>query len=286
MTHTILITGTSSGLGRASVRLFSARGWNVIATMRTPEAETELDRLPNTLVTRLDVQDQASAHAAVEAGLAAFGRIDVLMNNAGYGAYGPLEATPLAAARRQFDVNVLGLLATTQAVLPHFRQKRAGTILNVSSVGGRVAFPLGTLYHASKYAVEGFSEALHYELAPLGIRVKILEPGGMRTDFGGRSLEFSNDPGLVEYQPLVESVLGVLGPMMEQGSTPEAIAEAVFDAVTDDLDRLRYETGPDAVELLAARRDSDDDTFLADVRALFEVATTPSPPTQAAGVRS
>ena len=131
MTKTVLTTGTSSGLGRATAKLFQAKGWNVIATMRSPEQEAELTQLESTLVTRLDVQDPASIQSAVQAGLAAFGRIDALVNNAGYGAYGPLEATPMEKIRRQFDVNVLGLLATTQALRPHFRANRSGVIIQL-----------------------------------------------------------------------------------------------------------------------------------------------------------
>jgi NAD(P)-dependent dehydrogenase (short-subunit alcohol dehydrogenase family) len=267
MNSTVLITGTSSGLGRATAKLFHARGWNVVATMRTPSLETELTQLDRMLVTHLDVQDTASIQAAVAAGLARFGRLDALVNNAGYGAYGPLEVTPLEKIRRQFDVNVVGLLSTTQALLPHFRAQRSGTIVNISSVGGRLAFPLGTLYHGTKFAVEGLSESLHYELAPLGIRVKIVEPGGINTDFGGRSLDFSNDPALPEYQALVQAVVGALGPMMADGSSAEKIAEAVYAATTDDTDQLRYEAGADAGPLLAARRAADDATFFAGLKA-------------------
>ncbi len=236
--------------------------------MRAPDRETEFTRLDRMLVTRLDVQDTASIQPAVDAGLAAFGRIDALVNNAGYGAYGPLEATPLEKIRRQFDVNVLGLLATTQALLPHFRANRSGTIVNISSIGGRITFPLGTLYHGTKFAVEGLSEALHYELAPLGVRVKIIEPGGIRTDFGGRSLDFSNDETLTEYQPLVQGVINTLAPMMAQGgSTPELIAGIVYAATTDGTDQLRYEAGADAARFLANRRAADDATFFAGMRA-------------------
>ena len=270
MNKTILITGTSSGLGRSTAKLFQAKGWNVIATMRNPEKESELTQLDHILVTRLDVQDPQSIQSAVAAGLARFGRIDALVNNAGYGAYGPLEATPPEKIRRQFDVNVLGLLATTQALLPHFRANRSGTIVNISSVGGRITFPLGTLYHATKFAVEGLSEALHYELAAFGVRVKVIEPGGIKTDFSGRSFDFNNDPNLTEYQPLVQSVIGVLGPMMEQnGSSPETIAEVVYAATTDGTDRLRYEAGADAEHILADRRSKDDATFFAGMKSLF-----------------
>jgi NAD(P)-dependent dehydrogenase (short-subunit alcohol dehydrogenase family) len=270
MPQTILITGSSTGLGRATAKLFHARGWNVVATMRTPDNEFELADLDNVLVTRLDVTDPGSIAAAVDAGLTRFGRIDAVVNNAGYGAYGPLEATTTEKIRRQFDVNVLGLLDTTKALLPHFRANRGGTVVNVSSMGGRLTFPLGTLYHGTKFAVEGLSESLHYELAPFGVRVKIIEPGRIRTDFDGRSFDFSNDPALTEYQPLVDVILNGLGSSTAaQISEPEQIAEIVYDAVTDGTATLRYVAGADAVELLAARRKADDDTFLAGMRAQF-----------------
>ena len=269
MNRSILITGASSGIGKASARYFQARGWNVIATMRNPEQETELNRIERVLVTRLDVQDVASIDTALAAGLARFGTVDVLLNNAGYGAYGPLEATPLTKIRRQFEVNVIGLLATTQALVPHFRARRQGTIINISSIGGKITFPLGTLYHGSKFAVEGLSEALHYELAPLGVRVKLVEPGMVKTDFAGRSFDFSHDPALTDYQPVVQSLLAALGPMAEAASLPESVAEVIYQAATDDTARLRYEAGDDAGQLLAARRASDDETFLAGIKAQF-----------------
>lgn len=269
MTNTVLITGASSGLGRATAVHFQQQGWNVIATMRDPGDASDLSRLDRVLVARLDVLDTSSISEAVEAGLSRFGRIDTLVNNAGYGAYGPLEAMPAEKIRRQFEVNVFGPLATTQALLPHFRENRSGTIVNVSSVGGRLAFPLGTLYHGSKFAVEGLSEALQYELAAFGVRVKIVEPGGMKTDFGGRSLDFSNDTTLAEYQPLVTTVLDVMGPMMASGSEPERIAEIVYSAATDSADQLRYEAGADAIDMLAQRHATNDATFFAGMKAQF-----------------
>ena len=190
---TILITGASSGIGKATVKFFSANDWNVIATMRQPEKEKELSTLKNVLVTRLDVTDRESIELAISCGIEKFGAIDVLLNNAGYGAYGPLEAFSEERVQRQFDTNVLGLIATTQAVLPHMRSKRMGTIVNISSIGGKMTFPLGALYHGSKFAVEGISEALHFELEAIGIKVKIVEPGMINTDFGGRSFDFAND---------------------------------------------------------------------------------------------
>ena len=183
MSQTIFVTGASSGIGKATAVHFTERGWNVVTTMRKPSDGAELATRSNVLVTQLDLLDPATIRAAVDAATERFGAIDVLLNNAGYGAYGPLEATSMDVIRRQFEVNVFGLIETIKAVLPGMRARRRGTIVNIASAGGRVTYPFGTLYHGSKWAVEGLSEALHYELAALGIGVKIIEPGGVRTDF-------------------------------------------------------------------------------------------------------
>ena len=267
MSKTVLITGSSSGIGRATARLFQNKGWNVVATMRNPTAETELSGHPNTLVTRLDVQDWDSIDTAIAAGSARFGGIDVLVNNAGYGAYGPLEATPLARIRNQFEVNVIGVLATTRAILPHFRARHSGVVVNLSSMGGKITFPLGSLYHGSKFAVEGLSEALQYELAAIGVRVKIIEPGAIKTDFAGRSFDFNNDPAMAEYQPVVQAVFAALGPMAENAAPADIVAEAIFGAATDESPQLRHVVGQDAAHLLAARAAADDQTFMAGMRA-------------------
>ncbi len=262
MSQTILITGTSSGIGKETAKFFQAKGWNVIATMRTPDKEEELSQLDNILVTRLDVTDSNSIKTAVAKGIEKFGRIDVLLNNAGYGAYGPLEAFPMENIRRQFDTNVIGLLETTKAVLPHFRANKAGTIVNISSIGGQMTFPLGTLYHGTKFAVEGLSEALHYELEPLGVRVKIVEPGMIRTDFGGRSFDFVNDETLEEYQGIVQKLFTHWGGVGEHASEPSVVAEVIWTAVTDGTSTLRYRAGNDAVALLDNRKALDDERFI------------------------
>ena len=269
MQRTILITGTSSGIGRATALRFQAEGWNVVATQRHPEQERHLNQLERVRVTRLDVEDLSSIPTAVEVALSQFGQIDVLLNNAGYGAYGPLEATPIDHIRRQFDVNVLGLLATTQAVLSHFRARRQGLIMNVSSIGGRFSFPLGSLYHGSKFAVEGLSEALHYELLPLGVRVKLIEPGMVKTEFAGRSLDFCNDPQMSEYQPLVQQFMATLGALAENAAAPEMVAECIWRAANDGRDQLRYEAGDDAAHWLSQRRQQDDTTFIGTMRGQF-----------------
>ena len=276
MTRTILITGASSGIGRTTAKLFAERGWNVVATMRKPEAESELSQLDNVLVTRLDITDRDSILMAVAAGIERFGRIDALLNNAGDGAYGVLEATSEEKVERQFDTNVIGLIDTTKAVLPHFRANGAGTIVNISSIGGKMTFPLGSLYHGTKFAVEGFSEALSYELEPLGIRVKIVEPGGVDTDFGGRSFDFTNDEALAEYQPLVQTLMAALAAGVPL-SPPSLIADVIWTAVTDGSDQLRYEAGPDAVQLMAQRKAADDATFIGGIKAQYGLAPASEP---------
>ncbi len=270
MTQTVLVTGSSSGIGKATARRFQSAGWNVIATMRSPDAATELAALDRVLVVRLDVTDAASIKAAVAAGIDRFGRIDALVNNAGYGAYGPLEAFDMAGIRRQFDTNVIGLLEVTKAVLPGLRAQGSGTIVNISSIGGRIAFPLGALYHGTKFAVEGLSEALHYELAAVGVRVKIIEPGLVATDFGGRSFDFR--PGdIPAYRPLVEGQSAGFGTIAaEHGvSSPAEVAEVVYQAVTDGTTTLRYTAGADAAALLAERTSSDDETFIGSIQTRF-----------------
>ncbi|MEM9292723.1 MAG: SDR family oxidoreductase [Acidobacteriota bacterium] len=269
MSQTILITGASSGIGRATAKWFQQEGWNVVATMRSPEREEELQQLENVLVTRLDVQDAESITAAVQEGLERFGQLDVLLNNAGYGAYGLLEATPVEKIRRQFDVNVIGLLETTQAILPHFRRQGSGTVINISSIGGKMTFPLGTLYHGSKFAVEGLSEALSFELAAIGVRVKIVEPGMIATDFGGRSFDLSLDESLTEYQEVVSKLLAGFENVGDNASPPELVAEVIYRAATDGTDQLRYTAGPDAKQIIAHRKQADDATFLAGIREQF-----------------
>ena len=266
MSGTALITGASSGIGKATARLFQSKGWSVIATMRSPDAETDLKTLDRVLVTRLDVTDPASIDAAVSEGIAKFGRIDVLVNNAGYGAYGPLEVFSMDQIRRQFDTNVIGLLAVTKAVLPHFRARRSGTIVNISSIGGKITFPLGTLYHGTKFAVEGLSESLHYELEPIGVKMKIVQPGAIKTDFGGRSFDFANDESIQEYQGTVAAILEAVETMFEDAAEAEVAAEVIWNAATDGTDTLRYTAGEDAREYIASRTALDDEAFIAGMK--------------------
>lgn len=270
MTGTVLITGCSTGFGAAIARLFQARGWNVVATMRTPDSGAALAALDNVLVTRLDVQDPASIEAAVAGAVARFGRIDVLVNNAGFGLFGIFEATPRAKILEQFEVNLFGLMEVTRAVLPHFRANRAGVVVNISSGAGVFTLPMISLYCASKFALEGFSESLSYELSGLGIAVKIVEPGGVTsTDFGRRSGEEAARSAVPpDYEPFVAATGAVFAGLRaaRANATAEEVAEVVFTAATDRTDQLRYIATDDIRPLLAARRESSEAEYLAFMR--------------------
>ena len=263
MSKTILITGASTGIGRASVIKFQNEGWNVVATMRSPEKEEELDKLDNVLVTKLDVLDLESIDNAIALGIETFGKIDVVLNNAGYALMGTFESAKRESIIRQFGVNVQGLFDVTQKALPHFRENKSGMFINISSIGGRMSFPLMPLYHSTKFAVEGFSESLHWELAQIGVKVKIVEPGGVATDFGGRSLDMQHNQELTEYNEFVAFFMEAMTKMSDPNllSTPDIIADVIYTAATDGTDTLRYRAGADAVQLLAARASMTDEEF-------------------------
>ena len=246
MRKTILITGASSGIGRDTAKYFQSKGWNVVATMRTPEKEDELTALKNVFVTKLDVLDLESINQAIANGIERFGGIDVLLNNAGYGAYGPLESFPREKILRQFNTNVIGLLDVTRAIIPHFRENMKGIIMNVSSMGGKMTFPLGSLYHGTKFAVEGISESLRYEIEQFGGKIKIIEPGAIATDFAGRSFDFNNDEKLSAYQNIVTKIMTVFPQMIKNASSTNVVTEVIFEAATDGTNRLRYMAGKDA----------------------------------------
>jgi NAD(P)-dependent dehydrogenase (short-subunit alcohol dehydrogenase family) len=261
---TVLITGCSSGIGAASAEYFAARGWNVAATMRNPGASA-LKEAPNLKLFALDVTDPASIDKAVGQVAAAFETIDALVNNAGYGLFGPFETASQEAIEKQFKTNVFGLFDVTRAVLPAMRAQRSGVIVNISSIGGLTTFPMNSLYHATKFALIGFSESLNFELAPFGVRVKVVCPGGVATDFAGRSLAttFSDDN-----HPYVEPLNKVIAAFRARAggagrSTGGEIAAVIFEAVTDGTGKTRYVAGEDAVALLAARKGMTDEQYVA-----------------------
>ncbi len=264
MSQSVFITGCSSGIGKAAAIYFAQQGWQVAATMRSPDKETELQQHEGIHLFQLDVTDEASIEAARAAAIKQLGTIDVVVNNAGYGTAGPFEAATQAQIRRQFDTNLFGLFDVTRAFIPHFRAHKSGTFINISSIGGLVTFPTFSLYHATKWAVEGFSESLAFELGPLGIRMKIVEPGGVITDFGTRSLDILQEENVsAHYAPTLEKVSAVFqDPERRKGySSAEHIAEIIYQAATDGSDQLRYVAGQDAIGMWETRKQMGDEAF-------------------------
>ena len=268
---TIVITGASSGIGKATARLFLAKGWNVVATMRNPAAEKDLKEQPRLKLIALDVENPESPRAAVAAAIKAYGRIDVWLNNAGYSVFGPVEAGGRKEIERQFDVNVFGLIACVQAIAPHFRERRAGVLINVSSIGGIMTLPAYAVYNATKFAVEGLSEGLWYELGTFGVKVKVIEPGAIKTDFGGRSQDVWDISRLPDYAPFMQKVKAARDRYTRNSSTPEVVADVIYRAATDPSDRLRYLAGSDARRFVPLRRLIGAGLTMKMVKAMFKL---------------
>ncbi|QQS42775.1 MAG: SDR family oxidoreductase [Acidobacteriota bacterium] len=265
MNKVILITGASSGIGKETVRLFQSKEWKVAATMRSPEKEEDLKNVVDVSCIPLDVTNPDTIKSAIEETLEKFGRIDAVVNNAGYSVVGPFEASTDQQMRDQFETNVFGLMNVCRGIIPYFREQKRGTIVNVASMGGRITFPFYSLYHATKWAVEGFSESLQYELRPFGIKIKIVEPGPIRTDFYDRSMTHARNENLHQYDPMLEKAI----PNMEKSGAdapgPELVAEAIYTAVNDGSWKMRY--SPNARMVLALRRVLPDWAFFRVVRS-------------------
>ncbi|GGA39332.1 SDR family oxidoreductase [Dyella nitratireducens] len=249
MKKTIFITGASTGLGRATALLFASRGYHVIATMRKPTDDTWANT-PNITLLPLDVTDRAQIEATASKAIE-LGGIDILFNNAGSGIAGPLEGTTDEQLTRHVETNLLGAIRTTQAFLPHFREKRSGTILTTTSIAGLTAQPFDTLYHATKWALEGWTESLSLELSPFGIAVKSIAPGSIKTDFMSHMVVSTH----LAYDAMVQKAFALFSsPEYQAGSsTAEQIAEVAYEAATDGKDQLRYIAGADAKEAYAHR---------------------------------
>lgn len=248
MSKTILITGTSSGYGKATADFFLSKGWHVVATMRQPDRNLfgDCDRLR---VLPLDVTREDSIAALIEAA----GPIDVLVNNAGLGGVGAFEAMPMEMIRQLIETNTIGVMAMCQAVIPQMRQRRVGTIVNVTSSVTLSAFPLAAAYTATKQAIEGFSGSLAHELGHFGISVRLVEPGyAPTTRFGANAIVPVEDLIPVEYADFAAPIFKAFAnPAMT--TTESDVAEAIWAAVHDSSGRLSFPAGPDAVALAAAR---------------------------------
>jgi NAD(P)-dependent dehydrogenase (short-subunit alcohol dehydrogenase family) len=265
MQKTIFITGASSGLGKATAMLFQQEGWKVIATMRDPARETALAGLENVTLLPLDVTDPESIEKAVSAAVES-GDIDVVFNNAGYGLMGSLEALTDAQILREVNTNLLGVIRVTKAFVPHFRQRKQGLFISTTSMGGLFGFPLHSIYHATKFGIEGWSESMSFELAPHNIGIKTIAPGGIKTDFLGRSLERASNP---EYKELEDKLFSTIDSMMEAAFTAEEIAAVVYRAATDGKDQVRYVAGNDANAMYARREEIGNEAFRREIRQQF-----------------
>ncbi len=256
MANSIVITGASSGIGKATAKFFHEKGWNVIATMRNPEREEDLKEDSRLKIVKLDVQDKSSIAEAIRISLGHFAKIDVWLNNAGYGAYGPVEAGSEEEIRKQYDVNFFGVIDCIKAILPHFKANKSGTFINISSVGGLMTLPLFGVYNSSKFALEGLSEGMWYDLQHWGIKVKLIEPGGIKTDFAGRSLNAFDLTHFPEYAQYNKVILDKFSDpaFVKNFGTAEMVASVIYTAATDGKSTLRYLAGNDAKQFWFMRR--------------------------------
>ncbi|HWW87424.1 MAG TPA: SDR family oxidoreductase [Vicinamibacterales bacterium] len=267
---TVLITGSSTGFGHATAKLFADKGWNVVATMLDVSTAGDLAGRDNVLVSRLDVTDRATIDQAIKTSIERFGKLDAVINNAGYGQYGIFETIPQDSIQSNFDVNVFGVMNVVRAIVPVFRKQKEGLILNVSSAGGLVGLPSISIYISTKFALEGFTESLSYELASQNIVVKIVEPGGGDTAFHARASELNTgDGGIDSYGPFLERVNAALGRLAKHMATPERISAVIYGAVTDGTKKLRYLAGDDVKHLVEARRKLSDEDYEKYMRAQF-----------------
>lgn len=263
MANTVLVTGASSGFGKLIAKKFQSEGWNVVATMRSPQKEQELNQLDNVLVTELDVTKPATIANAIEEATDKFGTINTWVNNAGLGIAGPMEGISDEKIREQMEVNFFGIINTMKGILPLMRSNKSGTVINVSSIGGRLAFPYFSVYMASKHALEGLTDSMQYELEPFGIRLKLVEPGLFKTAFGANSVQ-SDTTTLADYheanQKFYDKYFNIEESSLDDGD-PQQVADATFEAATDNSERLRYLVGESANQTYAARQQMSDIDF-------------------------
>ncbi len=260
MNKVVLITGASSGIGKETAKLFQAKNWNVAATMRFPERSDDLQVITDIECFRLDVTDPVSIRSAIDSAIDKFGRIDAVVNNAGYAVVGPFEAATPQEIEGQLQTNVYGVMNVCREILPIFREQKGGVIVNVASMGGRITFPLYSIYHASKWAVEGFSESLQYEVKDFGIKIKIIEPGPIKTDFYERSMTIAKKEGLTAYDRFVARAMPNLQRAGETAPNGTIVAETIYRSVTDETWKLRYPVNSRAI--LTLRRLLPDRIFL------------------------
>jgi NAD(P)-dependent dehydrogenase (short-subunit alcohol dehydrogenase family) len=271
MNKTIFITGASSGIGRASAIHFAERGWNVAATMRTPEKEKQLSTYTNIKVFKLDVTDANQAKQAAQAAIDAFGKIDVVLNNAGMGVYGALELASEADIDWQFAVNVRGVINVTRAFLPHFRAKGGGKFINVSSfMGITTAVPLGSLYNMSKFAMEGLTEGLYYELEPLNISLHLLEPGGMKENRFKENMVWNTSEEIKDYTALSNKVSQLMNSLEGVELTEQSdIANEIYKLASGASNKFRTIIGQTGKDLMSLRNSVPIEEYLEKINSAY-----------------
>lgn len=271
MNKTILITGSSSGIGKSTVLEFAKKGWNVIATQSNPENELDFAPFENVHLHALDVTKPESIVNVFKEVKAKFGKIDVVVNNAGYGVDGAFEAMTDEVIEKQFNTNVFGLMRVTREAIKHMRPQGEGMIIQISSMGGKITFPLYSIYHATKFAVEGFTESLHYELAAFNIQLKLIEPGPIVTDFYGRSRQFIKPSDTDAYNDFIQKFNDAAEKVMKDAEGPEVVASTIFEAATNRSNKMRYAVGKPGPMLLQLRKLLSDKLYFMMVRKSYKL---------------
>lgn len=275
MTKTIFITGTSSGLGKLTALHFAKQGWQVAATQRTPEKETALTAHDNIALFKLDVTDIHEVRATTEQAMAKFGKIDVVVNNAGAGAYGPLEFAEESTIDWQFSLNVRGPINVIRAFLPHFRANRGGMFINISSfMGVTTATPTGSLYNMSKFALEGLTEGLYYELKPLNIELRLIEQGGSKDNNFLKNVVYNRNPDITDYDDVVRKVTALFsavdeGRLDDRLDDPQDIVDEIHALATGSSQKFRTLVGHMGNDLVALRRSVPIEEYLQTVASKF-----------------
>lgn len=258
MAKTIFITGASSGFGKLTAKLFASKGWNVVATMRNPNNEKELNKLNNVLVTKLDVTNEKTIKSSVLKAIKKFDRIDVLFNNAGFGVFGFFEEVSTEKIDKQMNTNFKGSLLVAKEIIPFMRKQNSGTIINVSSIAGLVGLPIGSLYCASKFAIEGWSESLRFELDKFNIKVKLIEPGNFKTNFQDK-INFTesnpnkkNNYSKFKLKTVSKDFFKGHG-LLKQGKAYK-VANTVWKISNSKRSKFRHVVGRDAKTILLVRK--------------------------------
>lgn len=264
---TIFITGASTGLGKATAKLFQAKGWKVIATMRKPENETELNQLENVVLLPLDVTAIEQVRQTVKKAMD-LGSIDVVFNNAGFGLVGPVESYTEQQIRSQFDTNFFGTLWVIQEFIPYFKSKKEGLFINTTSLCGLTSNPQSAIYNASKWALQGLAESMSYDLAEFGIGIKNVAPGGIKSDFM-KAMQVTEDKAYAA--TMAKMTEGFQDGTLMEFTEADQIAEVVYCAATDGKDQLTYPAGNDAVRLYAKRLAQGPEAYRRDLSAYLNL---------------